>query len=93
VPLCHYAFLVKADGCSRNTHTAAVAGVAFTTHLIGVDDFTAAVDACTELLAQGVQLIELCDGFSADEARRLRLRIGHQVPVGVVAERLTWMLG
>jgi DNA-binding LacI/PurR family transcriptional regulator len=97
--LSRFAFIVKAPGYSPTEHAAELASKDFSTHIVGVATFPSAVEAAKVLVANGVQLIELCGGFSEDEARDLRLQIADSVPVGVVtytteqAEELARLFG
>jgi hypothetical protein len=52
--------------------------------VIGVSDMDGALDAAKIMLKDGIQLIELCGGFSEEVAAQVRLSIGERVPVGVV---------
>ncbi|WP_413737018.1 DUF6506 family protein [Sodalis sp. RH21] len=69
-----YAFIIKAPGYRRNTHAAHMASPAFDAEFIGVEDVEEAMAAAEALIAAGTQVIELCGGFSAQEATLLRRR-------------------
>jgi hypothetical protein len=76
--------IVKAPGYRPETHKALLASPAFSTNVVCVSDFEQALGAAAGLVQDGVQLIELCGGFTAQEAARLQVAIGGTVPVGVV---------
>ncbi len=69
-----YAFIIKAPGYRRTTHTAHMESPAFGAEFIGVDDFAEALAAAEVLAAAGTQIIELCGAFSTQEATKLRRR-------------------
>jgi 2-keto-3-deoxy-6-phosphogluconate aldolase len=79
-----YAFIIKAPGYQAIEHTATLASEQFNTQVLGVADLPSAIQAAQSLIQTGVQLIELCGGFSEEEAAQLSQAIHHQVPVGVV---------
>jgi hypothetical protein len=85
MPLTRFGFIVKGPGYVPAQHEALLQSPQFSTTVIGVHDFEAALAAATKLVAQGIQLIELCGGFDATQAELLRQHIGLAVPVGVVS--------
>ncbi len=54
------------------------------TTLVPVPDESAAAEIAVELIAEGVELLELCGGFSLTEAARVVEAVGGRVPVGHV---------
>lgn len=84
MPLLRFGFIVKGPGYSPSEHSAEIASPQFCTRVVGVGDLASAVSAAQELIDQGVQLIELCGGFSESEAAELRQQTENRVPVGVV---------
>jgi hypothetical protein len=83
--LSNYGFIVKAPGYMPDLHDLRLVSSHFCTRVIGVSDIDAAVVVAKKLVAEGIQLIELCGGFSLGEAQILRGRIDHAVPVGCVS--------
>ncbi|MEL1265113.1 DUF6506 family protein [Pseudoxanthomonas putridarboris] len=69
-----YAFIIKAPGYRRKTHAAKMKSPAFHAEFVGVEDFDEALAAAGTLVDSGTQVIELCGGFSAQEATKLRRR-------------------
>ncbi|HEY0123601.1 MAG TPA: DUF6506 family protein [Rhizobium sp.] len=69
-----YAFIIKAPGYHRSTHKAHMVSPAFDAKFIGVDNFEEALVASEVLVVAGTQVIELCGGFSTQEASELRSR-------------------
>jgi len=57
----------------------------FKMKVVGVANAEQGIAAAKEMVAQGVQLIELCGGFSPVWAGRIIEAINYAVPVGVVA--------
>jgi hypothetical protein len=76
--------IVKGPGYNPDIHRTCLSSPAFHTIFVGVSDFGQAVMAALDLVDQRIQLIELCGGFSPEEADELHIRIGKEVPVGVV---------
>jgi Family of unknown function (DUF6506) len=84
VPLCRFAFIVKAPGYTAATHAVTLDSAQFSTRVIGVRDLDDAMQAAASLVGNGVQLIELCGGFTGAEAKVIRAHIRSAVPVGLV---------
>jgi Family of unknown function (DUF6506) len=84
MPLTQFAFIIKAPGYTSQSHTAQLDSRSFSTRIIGVSDVSEANAVLKQLVAQGVQLVELCGGFTAHEAASLRAHIGDAIPIGVV---------
>ncbi len=57
----------------------------FSMKVVGVCDAADGVAAAIEMVSEGIQLIELCGGFSPVAAGRILEAIDYAVPVGVVA--------
>ena len=57
----------------------------FSMKVVGVDHPQEGIAAAKEMLAEGIQLIELCGGFSPVWAGKIIEAIDYAVPVGVVA--------
>ena len=56
----------------------------FSMKVVGVRDPSEGIEAAREMLNEGIQLIELCGGFSPVWAGRVIEAIDYKVPVGVV---------
>jgi len=84
MPLTRFAIIVKAPGYDPELHRTALASPAFSTTVVGVSNFEQALMVATCLVQDGVQLIELCGGFSPEEAIKLHAGLSGKVPVGVV---------
>jgi hypothetical protein len=57
----------------------------FSMKVVGVTEPSAGIRAAQEMVAEGIQLIELCGGFSPVWAGKIIEAIDYKVPVGVVA--------
>ncbi len=57
----------------------------FSMKVVGVSQPSEGIAAAKEMVAEGIQLIELCGGFSPVWAGKIIEAIGYAVPVGVVA--------
>ena len=57
----------------------------FSMKVVGVRDPSEGVPAAVDMVAEGIQLIELCGGFSPVWAGKIIEAIEYAVPVGVVA--------
>lgn len=77
-----YAFLVKAPGYGPETHRHVLESPDFRAEIVGVEAVEQAIDAAGALVDGGVQIIELCGGFSAEEAQRIIEQAACQVPIG-----------
>ena len=84
MPLTRFAFIVKAPGYTASTHAATLDSARFSTRVIGVRDLADAMRATAGLVNDGIQLVELCGGFTGAEADAIRAHIRCAVPVGVV---------
>jgi Family of unknown function (DUF6506) len=82
--LARFGFIVKGPGYVLGQHSAKLDSSIFHTSVIGVSDMDGAFDAAKIMLTDEIQLIELCGGFSEEEAAQVRFSIGEKVPVGVV---------
>ncbi len=84
MPLHRYGFIVKHDDLDMFKHHARLQSELFDMSIAGVSDAAHAQLVAQEMITKGVQLIELCGGFSPAEAQAIREAIKHHVPVGVV---------
>jgi hypothetical protein len=57
----------------------------FSMKVVGVADPSEGVAVAIDMLSEGIQLIELCGGFSPVWAGKIIEAIEYKVPVGVVA--------
>jgi hypothetical protein len=80
--LTKFAFLVKAPGYQRDIHRAVLDSGQFATWVVGVSSVVDAKLVVAELAGHGVQLIELCGGFSKEE--RDLLQSASDIPIGRV---------
>ena len=85
MPLSRFTFIVKAPGYSPEVHRTVLASEHFTTVIVGVADLASAVLVAKEQAHSGTQLIELCGGFTQEEAFQVRLEMPPTLPVGVVS--------
>lgn len=84
MPQTKYAFVIKAPGYEMATHHATLESPEFHTRVVGVTALTDALTAVDRLVEDGVEIIELCGGFSPAEAAEIRGRAGPAVSVGLV---------
>lgn len=80
-----YGFILKAAGYEPAMHNAQIDCAGFASRIVCVSDVDQAVAAAQHMIEAGVQLIELCGGFSVDEAAQLIAAVNGAVPVGHVA--------
>ena len=85
MPLSRFTFIVKAPGYSPEHHRGILASDHFTTVIVGVPNLASAVLVAIEQAKSGTQLIELCGGFTQEEANQVRLQMPPTLPVGVVS--------
>lgn len=84
MPLSKFAMIIKGPGYAPEIHRACLASTCFSTAIVGVSSFEQALLAAQQLAQDGVQLIELCGGFSPEEAETLKAALTPRIPVGVV---------
>ncbi len=85
MPLSRFVFIVKSPGYSHEIHRAVLSSTNFTTTVVGVPDLDSAIVVAKEQAKLGTQLIELCGGFTQQEAAQVRHQLPESIPVGVVA--------
>jgi hypothetical protein len=76
----HFGFIVTGDNFIQEQGTEH-----FNMKVVGVKDPAQGLLVAQEMVAEGIQLIELCGGFSPVWAGRIIEAIDYAVPVGVVA--------
>tara|TARA_R110001583_G_scaffold606_4_gene5434 strand:+ start:374 stop:673 length:300 start_codon:yes stop_codon:yes gene_type:complete len=79
-----YGFIVKAADLEVIKHQAHIQSEQFQMMVAGVSSVDEAILAAQEMLTREVQLIELCGGFSADDADQIRDAINDRIPLGRV---------
>ncbi len=82
--LIHYAFIVKATSYEPRLHRSVLDTQQFKTTVVGVSTIDEAKSVAAELVKSGIQLIELCGGFTGDDCADVQSYIGDSVMVGVV---------
>ena len=73
------------SGYDPERHTTSLQSAEITTTVVGVSTPEQALAVAKEMVASGVQLIELCGGFGPIWTARVIEAIGGAVPVGAVA--------
>jgi len=81
----HFGFIVSGRGLHPDEHVALMRSDSFTMTAVGVSDVEQACSAARRLVADGVQLIELCGGFGPVGTAAVLAAIDQAVPVGSVA--------
>ena len=84
MPLKHFAMIIKGSGYNPSVHRAEINSPLFSTTIICVSTFEEAIQTAQELINQGIQLIELCGGFSPSQATEIQTAINSAIPIGVV---------
>ena len=82
--LTHWGFIYTAPGADPSGELTVAETARCRTVLVGVEKPEQGVDAARRLVAEGVQLIELCGGFGPVWAARIIKAIDGVVPVGSV---------
>lgn len=82
--LSKYAFLVKHKSYSSDTQHAFMGSDEFTTTIVGVSNVEEAVAVTKGLMENGIQLVELCGGFTEEEKKYIKQKVKHAIPMGVV---------
>ncbi|NVK41749.1 MAG: hypothetical protein HWE39_10955 [Oceanospirillaceae bacterium] len=82
--LARYGFIVKGPDLELIKHHGRIKTELFDMAVSGVQNVEDAILVAQELLTKRVQLIELCGGFTADEADRIRAAVNDLIPIGRV---------
>jgi uncharacterized protein DUF6506 len=82
--LTNWGFIYTADGSREGGEWTTVDTGQCRTTLVGVARPDESVEVARRLVAEGVQLIELCGGFGPVWAAKIREATGGAVPLGVV---------
>jgi hypothetical protein len=80
VALTKFGFIVTGDNFVQQQGTPS-----FSMKVVGVKQASEGVEVAKQMVAEGIQLIELCGGFSPVWAGKIIEAIDYVVPVGVVA--------
>jgi 2-keto-3-deoxy-6-phosphogluconate aldolase len=83
--LTKFGFIVTGKGLDPRQHRVEMKSNAFTMIAIGVARPEQAIPVARELVAEGIQLLELCGGFGPLGAARVIEALGNKIPVGSVA--------
>lgn len=83
--LTRFGFIVKGTGYVPAEYTVTLSSPAITTIMVGVSRPEEALPVAQRMVADGVQLIELCGGFGPIWTARVIEAIAGAVPVGSVA--------
>ena len=84
MPLNRYGFIVKSQDLEMFKHHARLHSETFDMSIAGVSDVSEAQLVAQEMITKGIQLIELCGAFSAEDAEAIRASINDHIPVGYV---------
>ncbi len=79
-----FGFVVTGSGLDPAVHRTEIASDTFTALMVGVSEPAQALPVAREMVADGVQLIELCGGFGPVWTASVVEAIGGAVPVGSV---------
>ncbi|WP_417228265.1 DUF6506 family protein [Amphritea sp.] len=82
--LSRYGFIVKSADLEMFKHHSRLHSDNFDMSIAGVADVAQAQMVAQEMITKGIQLIEMCGGFSTDDAQLVRDAINDHIPVGVV---------
>lgn len=80
----NYGFIVKGTGYNAKTNKSTLDSGAFKTTVVGVETDERAIEVAQQMLAEGVQLIELCGGFDSNTADTIMDALENAIPVGYV---------
>jgi hypothetical protein len=82
--LSRFGFIVTGAGYEPATHRVTMASPLITTTMVGVSHPEQALPVARQMVADGVQLIELCGGFGPVWTAKVIAAIDGAVPVGSV---------
>jgi len=80
-----FGFIVKGAGYDPAKHTVTLASAEITTVMVGVATPEQALPVARAMVADGVQLLELCGGFGPIWTAQVIAAIDGKIPVGAVA--------
>lgn len=80
----HFGFLFTGRGLDPAVDRTTIERDGFRAVLVGMADASSAPEAARQLLADGVQLIELCGGFGPVWTARVLEAVDGKIPVGSV---------
>jgi hypothetical protein len=83
--LTKFGFIMSGPEYHADTHTTTLNSPGLATTFVGVGSLEEAVTAAKTMVAEGIQLIELCGWFGPVGAARIIEEIDRAVPVGFVA--------
>lgn len=78
------AFVYVTPEVSPETHTAELVSEGLTLTVVGCVDYAQAEQVAKDLVAKGINAIELCAGFGNEGVARVTKAVEGKVPVGVV---------
>jgi len=84
MPLARFGFIVTGAGLDPDRDRCVMASDRFQMTAVGVPTAAAGVEVARALVADGVQLIELCGGFGPLGTAAVLHAVGDAVPVGSV---------
>jgi hypothetical protein len=79
-----FGFIVTGGGLDPAEHRTTLRSETFASLMVGVSEPAQAIPVAQEMVADGIQLIELCGGFGPVWTARVIDAIGNAVPVGSV---------
>ena len=84
MPLTRFGFIGTGAGLDPGLHRQHLRSDAFEMVTVGVTSPAQALPVACELVAEGIQLIELCGGFGPVWTAKIHDAIGGAVPIGAV---------
>lgn len=79
-----YAFIVKHKSYSAQHQQATLETDEFKTVIVGVSNPQEALAIINSLISKGIQVVELCGGFTEPEKDHIKQELKHQIPLGIV---------
>lgn len=78
-------FIVTGAGLDPEVHRVSMKSPVFEMIAVGVTHATQGVSVAKGLVAEGIELLELCGGFGPIHTAKVLEAIGYAIPVGSVA--------
>ncbi len=82
--LSKFGFIVAASGLSPNTHTMSMKSDSFEMTTVGIENVSEGLAVAQDMVANGIQLIELCGAFGPIWTSKIIEAINGKIPVGSV---------
>ncbi|MEM6428896.1 MAG: DUF6506 family protein [Deinococcota bacterium] len=82
--LTKYGFIIKARGYNHKKDIKELSSDYFCSSIVGVATLDEACLAAQKMVSDGIEVLELCGGFSSEDHKQIVQSIKGKIPVGLV---------